>query len=118
MRHSIKETEEKINKEYHRLVSRISNLKKKYENSLEKKEKLNILEQIKVTKEKQAKSLNSIDYMDNSYKRIRYVRYADDFLVCIIGSKADAGQVKADLTHFLSETMFKLQTVTRKNLNY
>lgn len=104
----------KINKEYHRLVSRISNLKKKYENSLEKKEKLNILEQIKELR-KQAKSLNSIDYMDNSYKRIRYVRYADDFLVCIIGSKADAGQVKADLTNFLSETL-KLELSQEKTL--
>ncbi len=30
------------------------------------------------------------DPMDTGYKRIQYVRYADDFLIGVIGSKEDA----------------------------
>ncbi|WCK57282.1 reverse transcriptase domain-containing protein (plasmid) [Aneurinibacillus sp. Ricciae_BoGa-3] len=43
--------------------------------------------------------------MDESYRRIQYVRYADDFLVGVIGSKENAEKVKADLTTFLNEQL-------------
>lgn len=39
--------------------------------------------------------------IDNEYKRIQYVRYCDDFIVGVIGSKEDAEQVKADIKEFL-----------------
>ena len=42
------------------------------------------------------------DPMDSSYKRIVYVRYADDFLIGVIGSKKDAEKVKTDIGKFLS----------------
>lgn len=45
------------------------------------------------------------DPMDNEYRRIVYVRYADDFLIGIIGSKADAKQVKADVGTFIGENL-------------
>lgn len=32
--------------------------------------------------------------VDEKYKRIQYVRYADDFLIGIIGSKQDARDIK------------------------
>lgn len=37
------------------------------------------------------------DPMDTGYKRVVYVRYADDFLIGVIGSKEDAKQVKTDV---------------------
>lgn len=37
-------------------------------------------------------------YRDGSYKNLQYVRYADDFLVGLIGSREDAERLKADLT--------------------
>lgn len=40
--------------------------------------------------------------MDTGYRRIQYTRYADDFLIGIIGSRADAEQVKADVAQFLA----------------
>lgn len=43
--------------------------------------------------------------MDENYKRIVYTRYADAFLIGIIGSKEDAIQVKENLTIFLKETL-------------
>ena len=36
------------------------------------------------------KSMPYSDQMDDSYKRICYIRYADDFLIGVIGSKGDA----------------------------
>jgi RNA-directed DNA polymerase len=34
--------------------------------------------------------------MDPNFRRLRYCRYADDFLVGVIGSKADAVRIMAD----------------------
>ena len=42
---------------------------------------------------------------DSSYKRIQYTRYADDFLIGVIGSKADAETVKAEVKRFLAEEL-------------
>ena len=52
---------------------------------------------------------------DEGYKRIQYVRYADDFLIGIIGSKVDAEKVKADISAFLS-TKLKLTMSAEKTL--
>jgi hypothetical protein len=40
-------------------------------------------------------------HADPNYKRLQYVRYADDFLIGIIGSKEDAIQVRNDVKEFL-----------------
>lgn len=50
-------------------------------------------------------STPSRDQMDPNYRRILYVRYADDFLIGIIGSRSDAEQVKADVSHFLKQEL-------------
>ena len=34
---------------------------------------------------------------NTNYKRIQYTRYADDFLVGVIGSKEDAETIKSDI---------------------
>ncbi|WP_394960080.1 reverse transcriptase domain-containing protein [Candidatus Allofournierella merdavium] len=45
------------------------------------------------------------DPMDTGYKRVVYVRYADDFLIGVIGSKEDAKQVKTDVGEFIKEQL-------------
>ena len=45
------------------------------------------------------------DPMDNGYKRVVYVRYADDFLIGVIGSKEDAKRIKADVGNFISQQL-------------
>jgi group II intron reverse transcriptase/maturase len=45
------------------------------------------------------------DEMDVNYKRLKYVRYADDFLIGIIGSKQDATGIKEDIKKFLNAKM-------------
>lgn len=47
----------------------------------------------------------SKDPMDPLYRRIQYVRYADDLLVGVIGSKADAQTIKADMGQFLAQQL-------------
>ena len=42
---------------------------------------------------------------EQSYKSIQYVRYADDFLIGLIGSRKDAEKLKADLTDFLRKEL-------------
>lgn len=50
-------------------------------------------------------STPSRDQMDPNYRRIVYVRYADDFLIGVIGSKTDAEQVKTDVGDFLRQNL-------------
>lgn len=43
--------------------------------------------------------------MDGNFKRLKYVRYADDFLIGIIGSKEDAVKIKDDIKRFLADRL-------------
>jgi len=45
------------------------------------------------------------DPMDEDFRRITYVRYADDFLIGMIGSKQDAHDFKEAIRVFLKETL-------------
>lgn len=45
------------------------------------------------------------DEMDENYRRFKYVRYADDFLIGIIGSKQEAMDIKEDIKNFLQEKL-------------
>ena len=54
---------------------------------------------------KQMRTLPSTDPMDPGYRRLRYVRYADDHLLGFTGPKAEAEQIKDKLARFLRETL-------------
>jgi len=54
---------------------------------------------------KQMRATPANDPMDSGYRRLRYVRYADDHLLGFNGPKAEAGQIKAELARFLRETL-------------
>lgn len=43
--------------------------------------------------------------MDETFRRLRYVRYADDFLIGVIGTKAECIKIKADITRFMEEQL-------------
>ncbi|WP_411679856.1 reverse transcriptase domain-containing protein [Clostridium thailandense] len=49
--------------------------------------------------------MQSYDVMDQGYKRVQYNRYADDFVVGIIGSKKDAEKLKQDIKVFLQNEL-------------
>jgi len=64
---------------------------------------------------KQAQHLPSIDPTDSSYRRLRYVRYADDFLLGFAGPRAEAEEIKQQLADFLREKL-KLELSKTKTL--
>ena len=51
------------------------------------------------------------DQMDGSYRRVQYTRYADDFLVGVIGSRGDAERIKGDIMSFLQDELKLEQSV-------
>lgn len=73
-----------------------------------------IIKQIKAFEKERTTISNGIE-MDSDYRRMKYVRYADDFLIGVIGSKADSQKVKEDITRFLSENL-KLELSDEKTL--
>ena len=44
-----------------------------------------------------------MDPMDTDYKRLQYVRYADDWICGIIGSKEDAENIKSDIINLATK---------------
>jgi group II intron reverse transcriptase/maturase len=53
----------------------------------------------------QMRTLPSGDPMDPGYRRLSYIRYADDHLLGFAGPKAEAEQIKTKLAAFLRETL-------------
>jgi len=45
--------------------------------------------------------LHSVDYMDPNFKRMHYVRYADDWVILVAGSHKDALTIKQRIGDFL-----------------
>ena len=64
---------------------------------------------------KKARTLPSIDPNDPDYRRLRYVRYADDFLLGFAGPKAEAEKIKQRLQQFLRDSL-KLELSPEKTL--
>jgi group II intron reverse transcriptase/maturase len=64
---------------------------------------------------KQQRSLPSADPTDPGYRRLRYVRYADDILLGFAGPKAEAEEIKRRLAQFLQEDL-KLELSETKTL--
>jgi group II intron reverse transcriptase/maturase len=64
---------------------------------------------------KQLRSLPSKDLCDSGYRRLRYVRYADDHLFGFVGPKSEAEEIKARLTAFLRDDL-KLELSEDKTL--
>ncbi len=101
--HYTKGDTRKISAEYRRLMSR----------SKAQREKGNV--QTAEALRKQAQQIPSIEVQDPQYRRLRYVRYADDFLVGFVGPKAEAQAIKQRLEQFLREEL-KLELSPTKTL--
>jgi group II intron reverse transcriptase/maturase len=63
----------------------------------------------------QLKAIPSGDCTDPTYRRLRYVRYADDFLLGFTGPRAEAEAIKQTIGAFLRDTL-KLELSDRKTL--
>lgn len=63
----------------------------------------------------QAQKLPSIDPQDPDYRRLKYVRYADDFALAFVGPRKEAEAIKQRLRTFLLEEL-KLNLSDEKTL--
>ena len=94
----------KRNNEYYRLNTRMCNLKKKInsvEDSTERAEMICKYQNMRSQKFR----MSPTEAMDENYRRLQYVRYADDFLIGVIGSKDDCVKMKVDIAKFMSEKL-------------
>jgi hypothetical protein len=67
-------------------------------------EKEELIKQLKENR-KESMRIPSGNEMDANYRRLKYVRYADDFLIGVTGSKQDAINIKEDIKNFLKEKL-------------
>ena len=64
--------------------------------------------------QKQQRNLPTADPLDPEYRRLRYVRYADDTLLGYTGPKAEAEEIKRRLARFLQEDLKLELSETRR----
>ena len=103
-----------INPEYWRLNNKKNWLKKKLQKTSDEQMRKSYLYEI-AQLSKQMLSTPHKDAMDADFRRLQYVRYADDFLISVIGSKSECETIKADITQFMREQL-KLELSDEKTL--
>ena len=91
-------------KAYQKISWRRSTLVQKVNRGVTDEVKVSILAEIKEL-DKLHKTVPCKDPMDKNFRRLQYVRYADDFIVGIIGAKEDAQVIKADISQYISEQL-------------
>ncbi len=96
-------TGRKANPAYNRVGHAIEKLRKKKDTS-------NVQALIQ-----QRRTLPAGDPHDPNYRRLRYTRYADDFLLGVVGTRDEAQTIKAMIREFLRETL-KLELSETKTL--
>jgi len=74
-------------------------------NKADTEEKRNIAVKTIRQLEKERFDIPHSEPMDTDYKRLVYVRYADDWICGVIGSKEDCRKIKEDIKNFLSEKL-------------
>jgi group II intron reverse transcriptase/maturase len=99
----------KLNPEYRKYHSRVYRAKKKLASPDLTDDQRNQLRENVKEWDKKKRQIPHSDPMDSRFKRLVYVRYADDFMLGVMGGREDALQIKKELTDFLvSELKLKL----------
>jgi group II intron reverse transcriptase/maturase len=93
------------NLEYHRLVEKKCTAVKKGD-----KETARALTM-------QMREIPSVDPNDPNYRRLIYARYADDFMIGVIGPRSDAEEIKGKISNFLQDNL-KLKLSEKKDPDY
>jgi group II intron reverse transcriptase/maturase len=96
-------THRKTNPEYIRLQSRMRRARAKGDRAAARD----------LAKKKRA--IPSVDPADPGFRRLKYIRYADDHLLGLAGPRAEAEKIKAGIAAFLRETL-GLELNERKTL--
>lgn len=106
--------ERHLTREYRTLSDKMHKLR------VESEEMQDVVRKVQLEKEyeklrRERLNVTCRDCMDDTFKRLRYVRYADDFLIGVIGSKGDCVRVKSDIAQFMQKQL-KLEMSQEKTL--
>ena len=104
IRHFDKGTKRRPGKESNDLANERKRTVRKLKKVKDGTEKAALVARLKAIEQERAAFPNG-DEMDESYRRLKYIRYADDFILGVIGSKEDARRIKEDIKSFLSESL-------------
>jgi group II intron reverse transcriptase/maturase len=98
----------RVNPAYKSAESAIRRLRRKVDairaNGADEAEVSAVFERIAALDEAR-RTMPSTDPMDPNFRRLRYCRYADDFLIGVIGSKEEARAMMATVQAFLAERL-------------
>lgn len=103
-----------VNKEYRKLSDKRVRLRRKLENTQSEEERQTLLKSIWEL-DKIHKSIPCKNPMDADFRRLQYVRYADDFIIGIIGTKEDARTIKQEISAYIASQL-KLELSDEKTL--
>lgn len=104
IRHFDKGTKRRPGKESNNLANERKRTVRKLKKVKDGTEKAALVARLKAIEQERAAFPNG-DEMDESYRRLKYIRYADDFILGVIGSKEEAQRIKEDIKSFLSESL-------------
>lgn len=104
IRHFDMRTKRRPGKESNDLANERKRTVRKLKKIKDGTEKAALVARLKAIEQERA-AFPSGDEMDGSYRRLKYIRYADDFILGVIGSKEDALRIKEDIKSFLSESL-------------
>lgn len=92
------------NKEICKLNQRVSYLKRRLKEVEDAEKRTSMITELH-EKQRMILTIPSGNDMDKEFRRLKYVRYADDFLIGIIGTKEECETIKADITQYMKETL-------------
>ena len=96
--------------EYEKIKRRMGKLRKAVEEA-EGEDRRRLIEECKQTKAVMLKTPSK----SQTDKKLKYIRYADDFLISVNGSREDSQWIKDELAKFLSDTL-KMELSDEKTL--
>jgi len=64
------------------------------------------------------RKLKSKDPLDPSFRRLYYIRYADDFVIGIIGTREECVKIREDLGNFLTEKLSLDLSLTKTTISH
>src|SRR5712691_7911516 len=94
----------RANLEYGAMSDRAHRMNLKIQHAEDQQEKAALLDK-KRTLQRRMLEIPSTDQYDPSYRRLRYCRYADDFLLGVIGPKSEALAIMEKIQAFLHERL-------------
>lgn len=109
-----KGTKRSRNKDICKLNSRVHYLKRRINEVEDVNVRTRMVEELH-EKQKLILTMPSGNDMDANFRRLKYVRYADDFLIGVIGTKNECEKIKADITKFMQEKL-RLEMSQEKTL--